>query len=208
MKRRSYISEFGLACLAVATVLAGTAAGVAQPNRIPGAEDYAAFSRFITDRNIFDPNRQPHDYDPNRPRRRQQNYRAPSLQFVGTMSYEKGMFAFFSGNSADLGQVVREGETIQGYTVVSITAGSVVLKSPAATQQFIYVGDGLRQENGKWLIAKAGELPAAVGPAEAGSSSGGESDGSTSATSAPPPSAGEQNDVLKRLMQQREKENQ
>ena len=32
-------------------------APVAQSNGVPGPTDYATFSRFITDRNIFDPNR-------------------------------------------------------------------------------------------------------------------------------------------------------
>ena len=40
--------------------LAGGSAAFAQSNSVPGPADYNSFSRFITDRNIFDPNRQPH----------------------------------------------------------------------------------------------------------------------------------------------------
>ena len=46
--------------LALAAVLAGETGAFAQSNGVPGPTDYAKFSQFITDRNIFDPARQPH----------------------------------------------------------------------------------------------------------------------------------------------------
>ncbi len=44
-------------CLALAAVLAAGAGACAQSNGVPGPADYSKFSQFVTDRNIFDPNR-------------------------------------------------------------------------------------------------------------------------------------------------------
>jgi hypothetical protein len=194
--------------LAVAAVLAGGVGAFAQSNGVPGPTDYASFNRFVTDRNIFDPNRQPHSYSPNTlrttPRRTVRNS-APGIMLVGTMSYEKGMFAFFNGNSSDLKKALQVTEKIADYTVTDISANRVKLASADKKQQLeLKIGDGLRQENGKWVFAGAGELPAGTGSP---GSAGGESSSEAGATAAPGP-AGEPNDVLKRLMQLREKENQ
>ena len=81
---------------------------------------------------------------------------------VGTMSYEKGMFAFFNGNSTDLKKALQAGEKIADYTVTDIAPSVVKLESADKKQQLeLKVGDGLRQENGKWVLSGAGELPAA-----------------------------------------------
>ncbi len=127
---------------------------------------------------------------------------------VGTMSYEKGMFAFFNGNSADLKKALRVAEKIADYTVTAISPNHVTLESTNKTQQFeLKVGDGLRQENGKWVFSGAGELPAETGAAETTSASDGENSSGPGAIAAPS-SASQPNEVLKRLMQLREKENQ
>ena len=45
-----------------ALALAGAGGAFAQSStNVPGLADVAAFSRFVTERNIFDPNRQPHN---------------------------------------------------------------------------------------------------------------------------------------------------
>ena len=67
------------------------------------------------------------------------------------------------------------------------------------------VGEGFRQDNGKWVLARPGELPAASSAPGTTVSAGTKSAGSTPAEPAP---AGGSNDILKRLIQQREKENQ
>jgi len=194
-------------CLMLAAGLAGTAVAFAQSNGIPGPQDYAAFSTFIADRNIFDPNRQPHYYSTNRTRiqRSRPNW-TPGIQFVGTMSYDKGWFAFFSGNSTDLSKVAQVGSQIAGYTITEITTNSVVLESADKKEQSeLKIGDGLREENSKWIFSKAGDLAVAdSAPATAEASAS----GAESSSPTPPPSASEPNDVLKRLMQLREKENQ
>ena len=189
----------------------GIAAAVwAQSNQIPGASDYDSFSRFITDRNIFDPNRVPH-YEGTRLRTRIRHVSssAPFLSLVGIMSYNKGTFAFFNGNDSDLKQVLTVSGKVGGFTVTSLTLSEVKLVSDDKTQTMeLKVGDVLRQENGKWELSDAGEPVVETSPVAAPTNSTGV-DNSTPDDSNPPPSpAVEQNEVLKRLMQLREKENQ
>ena len=199
--------------LAFALLLAGGGSALAQSNGVPGPQEYTAFSHFITDRNIFDPTRQPHIYSSgSRPIRRTRTRAAPApgIQFVGTMSYEKGVFAFFSGNSTELSKVLQVGDKIAGFTItdISLAMNSVSLESPDRKVQVMRIGEGLRQQNNKWVFANARDLPAEASGAATPASSSDESDSSTSATPAAPASTGEPNDVLKRLMQLREKENQ
>ena len=189
----------------LAFVLAGALGAFAQTNNIPSATDYPAFSRFVTERNIFDPNRQPH-YTPGRTRTRTRiSASAPAFTLVGTMSYGKGLFAFFNGNNEDLKKALPVMEKIAGYTVTEIAQGGVTLESADKKEKLeLKVGDVMRQENGKWELSGTGEPPAgaSAGAPETTGSSGGES------SAAAPTSAGEPNEVLKRLMQQREKETQ
>jgi hypothetical protein len=191
--------------LLLAAMLAPGANAFAQQNP-PGAQDYAAFSRFITDRNIFDPNRQPHYTSTYRPRTRPRSHvnQAPDLQLVGTMSYEKGLFAFFNGNDADLKQALPVAGKIAGQTILEISANQVRLESGDKKDQLVLkVGEGLRKENGRWVRTEGDSLP------ETAPASGtGENSNAAPDASATPASVAEPNEVLKRLMQLREKENQ
>jgi hypothetical protein len=203
--------------LAALLALAGGAFAQAN-NGIPGPTNYASFSRFITDRNIFDPGRQPHYYSAttrNRPRTRV-SASAPAFTLVGTMSYEKGMFAFFSGNNADLKKVLPVAGKIADYTVTEITMGHAVLQATnAAAPLPLKVGDVVRQENGKWGPSGASEQPAGSSNGSSNDSgsrapaASGAAGGENAAASEPasPASAGEPNDILKRLMEKREQEN-
>ena len=181
-----------------------SAGGVfAQTNKnIPGAADYAAFNRFVTERNIFDPNRQPHySTGPARTvaRTRTRSNSAPTVALVGTMAYEKGRFAFFSSNDAEQKKVLQVSEKIAGHRIVEILPASVTLEAADKKQTSMKVGDVLRQENGGWRLAGQGEVPAGAVPGGAGKSA-------DSTEAKPSAAAGEPNDVLKRLMQKREQE--
>jgi len=190
-----------------ALVLAGGGFAHAQSDKVPGPADYSSFSRFVTERNIFDPNRQPH-YTSTRTRTRTTRTHvsssAPAFSLVGTMSYEKGMFAFFNGNNEELKKALPVSEKIAGYTVAQIAPGRVLLESTNRQEKIILnVGDVMRQDGGRWEMSGQGELSsgASTPAAVAGGTAGGESP-------APAPSAAiGQNDVLKRLMELRAKEN-
>jgi hypothetical protein len=179
---------------------------LAQSNSVPGAPDYASFSRFVAERNIFDPNRQPH-YSSTRTRTtrttRTHSPSAPAFTFVGTLAYEKGLFAFFSGNSDELKQALPASGKIAGYTVTEISRGRAVLESADKKETLeLKVGDVMRQENGKWELSNSGEMPAGDLPAT--TPPGAPADAAVS----PPSPASEPNDILKRLMEKRAKENQ
>ena len=80
------------------------------------------------------------------------------------MSYEKGMFAFFNGNSADLEQGAASGRQNRGLHHHGNLAGPMCLldiRRQKGTVQ-LKVGDGLRQENGKWVFADAGRFVGGV----------------------------------------------
>jgi hypothetical protein len=179
----------------------------AQSNNVPGATDYSGFSRFVTARNIFDPNRQPHYTSAPRTRIRPRTHvsaSAPAFTLVGTMSYEKGVFAFFDGNNPDLKKVRLVNEKIADYAVTKITPDRVTLESADKKERLeLKVGDVMRQENSKWTLSSSGELPVGTSSlAPTVSSASGDSPAES-----PSPSLG-QNDVLKRLMELRKKEEQ
>jgi len=200
MKTRQYKIRSVLA-LALATGLGATA----QLNDAPGATEYTKFSRFITERNIFDPSRQPHAASNQNATYRPKVARsAPAFTLVGTMHYEKGMFAFFDGNNPDLRKVLYESDSnsIAGYNVSEITLAGVKLQTAdkKSTVQ-LKIGDMMRQEGSEWRMAETG------GPftGAAGNISPGAADSSAdTAPAASPLSA--PNDTLKKLMQQREQE--
>jgi len=190
-------------CLALTLALANGLFAGAQSNGVPGPTAYSAFSRFITERNIFDPNRYAHNSMRSH-RATRSTPSTPTFTLVGTMSYEKGMFAFFDGNNADLRKVLYSSDTngIAGYTVAEITLTGVKLESTDKKQTVqMKIGEMMRQEGNEWQPAGRGELAANAvenaAPADEGSSSD---------AGAAPASASEPNDTLKKLMQQREQE--
>ncbi len=162
--------------------------GLGGTNAASSSLDYSAF-RLIADRNIFDPNRFPHTVGS-----RPQPKTVESFSLVGTMSYEKGEFAFFDGTSSDYKKVLKPDGTIAGYKVVAILPDSVKL-AQSTNELVLAVGTQLRrQDDGNWVQAAAAasydSAPAA----------------SNSSSSAPSASSGAESDIIKRMMQRREKE--
>jgi hypothetical protein len=178
----------------------------AQSNGVPGDTDYARFSQFITDRNIFDPNRYPRSQRGRttytRTRTRTRTAGAPEFSLVGTMSYSKGMFVFFDGNSSDLKKILAGGGSIADYTVQDVTSTSVKLVGADKKEIVMQLGDQMQQEGGSWQLVHPAELSS--GPAAATDN---ENPATTTEPDAVAPSPSLQaNDVLKRLMQLREQE--
>jgi hypothetical protein len=190
--------------IVLAFALASGFGAAAQSNGVPGAADYASFSRFITDRNIFDPNRYSHSLPGASTYRPKVSRSAPAFTLVGTMNYEKGMFAFFDGNNSDLRKVLYESDSnsIAGYTAAEITLAGVKLESADKKQTVrLKIGDMMRQEGSEWRLSETGESPAFT----SGDNSAAAENSSPAADSAPS-SASAPNDILKKLMQQREQE--
>jgi hypothetical protein len=194
--------------LVLALALANGFFAGAQSNTPPGPTDYARFSSFITQRNIFDPSRYPRtqrirprpNYTP------RQRY-APTFTLVGTMSYEKGMFAFFDGNNSELRKVLYQSDTngIAGYLLTEITPTSVKLQTADKKETVtMKIGEGMRQEGSHWLPAGRSEGFADTSSTQ--DTAPAATDNSSPDASPAPSPALEGNDILKKLMQQREQE--
>jgi len=165
-------------------------------DRGPARPAYEQF-KIVTERNIFDPNRAPNRGFAPKP--------APtitsSFTLVGTMSYEKGTFAFFDGTSPEYKKAVKPDDTIASYTVTRITPNSVELSS-GTNQVELRVGMQMRRsDQDQWiasgssptLAAVPGSTTALIPSSESG---GSKADASTS----------EESDVLRRLRLRREQE--
>jgi hypothetical protein len=167
----------------------GFAAPAQETNHV-GQADFSAF-RAISEKNIFNLNRTA--------RRRGKNRTQPvgdAFYLVGTMSYEKGAFAFFDGTGSEYRKVLQKAGAIAGYQVVEITPTSVKLET-GGKQVTMKVGTQMRHEDqGDWQLVANSEL--LVNPVEDVAPA----DGDTTSSS----SSDEPNDVLKRLMQRREQE--
>ena len=100
----------------------------AQTTNAPAQLSFDAF-RMISDRNIFNPNR----VGRGAPRTtRRDTTPAAHVEFfslVGIMSYEKGLFAFFEGTSADFKKVLQADAVIGQYKVASVVPDAVRLTS-------------------------------------------------------------------------------
>jgi hypothetical protein len=192
------------ALLALALAGGGPAPGQNTP---PGPTDYPAFSRFVAERNIFNPDRYPHTSRGNarhqdRPSRRRA---LPAFAFVGAMEYGKGTFAFFDGNNDDYRKSLQTGGSIAGYTVKRITLGGVQLSTGSNTV-FLAVGQQMhRNSDGTWDLAdEPQDLSSQSDSSSAAAAAETDASGSPAAPAAP---GGEVSDVLKRLMKLREQEN-
>ena len=208
--------------LALALLLAGgfSAAAQSNSNRVPGPTDYGRFSSFITERNIFNPNRYAIYSPTSRPVVRRPPPNAPTFTLVGTMSYEKGMFAFFDGNQSNLRKVLYQSDSnsIAGFTLAEITLAGVKLQA-ADKKQIVEmkIGQAMHQEGSSWQLASQGGSfgggNGGFGGRNRGFDSGSSresaapaADSSSPDTSAAPSPALEGNDILKKLMQQRQQE--
>ena len=76
-----------------------------------------------------------------------------SLTLVGTMSYEKGTFAFFDGTSSEYKKALKLTDSIAGYKVTNIAPNGVKLAS-GTNELELSVGAQLRrEENGPWRLS-------------------------------------------------------
>ena len=131
-----------------------TAATAAMPSTNAASSlDYSSF-KIISDRNIFNTRRSAR-YVASAPRTRAS--RSESFGLVGTMSYEKGPFAFFDGTRSDYRKVLKPDDTIAGFKVAAIDTTHVKLVSPTNEVE-LRVGMQLRREDeGDWHMSERPE---------------------------------------------------
>ena len=156
---------------------------------VAGAATSIDAFRIITERNIFDPNRIDHSA-----RRADNQPRGDKISLVGTMHYDKGLFAFFDGSGPDFKKSLHEGEAIAQYTVEHIRNDGVELTRDGQPI-FLTIGQQLRRPvGGDWTAIGLETLRS-------------ESDTPRVADAAPPPVIPTgASDTLKRLMEQRQKQ--
>lgn len=211
------------------TTNATALAVAAPPNAAPGPVDFSAF-RIIAERNIFNAARSGRTASTGAPRENRRAIQVETVALRGTMSYEKGSFAFFDGSRPEFRKVLSAGDSIAGHTIREITPLGVRL-ADGTREIALQVNSQLRREDeGEWSLAAVTEMEAGSGRSDSGSSDGGrrgenregresrenrdgrsaragsarEERGSEDGSRAG--SAGDVSEVLKRLMQQREQE--
>lgn len=166
--------------------------------------DFNSF-RIVSERNVFDPTRTGRRSYQDQPVRRQ----APSEWFtlVGTLSSDQGTFAFFNGTSSELRKTAKPGDSIAGYKITEISHDYV--KLGAGSNQTINLpmqAQMRRQEGGPWSLGGRVETSASApspAPSETKTTESGTSSSTSSSSSS---SNGAISDVIKRMMERRDKE--
>jgi hypothetical protein len=207
---------------------AGERAPAAVPERTTTRLDESAF-RIVAERNIFNANR----IGPVRVTSPRRPSVVESFTLVGTMDYEKGEFAFFEGSSSELTKVLKPGAVIAGHKLLAVSSQGVRLEADGREID-LPVGSQMRREDeGLWQVAEArfsspspasntASVASRSGRAERSnesldrsrrgsdsSSRRGDNSESVNRPTASAAASGESEDeVLKRLMERRERESQ
>jgi hypothetical protein len=181
-----------LACLSPAGSAPVAEAIPATKAAVAARFDFESF-RILSERNIFDPNRSARG-DSTRTTRREpdRRVRTETFSLLGTMSYEKGQFAFFDGSSSDYRRVLQPDGAIAGFTIAAVAPTCVRLTGTNGQTIELCVGMQMsRREEEEWRVQDRAS----------------ESSGSTTAVSGKSESGGPGGDeALKRLLQRRQEE--
>ena len=162
----------------------------------PPAQGYAAF-RLVRTRNIFDPSRQGTVRTDEAPRPQTTATRSNFIVLTGAMVTENKTLAFFTGSRPEFSKVIPVGEKIADFTVKRITAAEVEL-----------------DHAGKSIAVAVGALVPLEGTSAAGMTSDPLPPGVTAPPASapgtppnsPPPPTGDKAEILRRMMERRQKE--
>jgi hypothetical protein len=132
---------------------------VAQTNDASAPVDYSTFSKFIAQRNIFDPNRLPSIGSIKLPPiiRIPRTPITDSFSLVGVIGYSEGklagVYAFFDGTSLQYQRSAQLNDSIAIFKISAITADSVTLVSGTNTLT-LGIGEQLHDAGGgHWVFA-------------------------------------------------------
>ena len=163
-----------------------TAAAKSTPTAAKGS--FESF-RLIGDRNIFDPNRR------GRASRSASNEPlAPTgdtIAFVGTMDYDRGIYAFFDSSDVQYRKVLPEGGKLADFVVKHVEARRVDLTRDGKEVSLQITQQLHRPDGGDWTVTGASPAPTVSAAAEG---------------AAAPAIPADASDILKRLMEQRQKQ--
>ena len=200
-KQRQRIDRLAWPLLAFAVALSylSTKAFASDTNNTSSVVSLQSF-KIITQRNIFDPNRRAGSgergrrIDPNR------LARAEGFSLVGTLLDKRGEFAFFSGSDSKYKKVLKVAGTIADYKVTEVAPDYVQLETNG-NQIKMTVGMQMKKlDAGEWQL-----VDGTVALAKTSETSTSEMN-DTETSDSGPTTGGSADAVLKRLMQQREKE--
>ena len=145
--------------------------------------------RLIGDRNIFDPNRR------SRSARSAANEPAAptgdTIAFVGTMDYDQGIYAFFDSADARYRQVLPAGGKLAEFVVKHVGPRSVDLTRDGKVTTLQITQQLHRPDGGAWTVTGASPAPTVSAATEG---------------DAAPAIPADASDILKRLMEQRQKQ--
>lgn len=175
--------------------------------------DSTKLAGFISERNIFDPNRVPRASGGSAPRRitvtrpRTHASGTPHITLVGMMSYEKGWFAFFNAGDSENKKVLAPGGDIGGNTIKTVAASEVTLIGADKKEFTMQIGDQLQPDGSRWKLVDRADVSHTTNLDSAPATT---PEGATAPADAPaataPPANLEGNDILKRLMEKRAQE--
>lgn len=185
------------------TASAGKGSPTNAPTSTAAPSDFRSLATWISERNIFDPSRQPRiPGAPPRPPSRPRTAEVPSFTLVGVLKAQKGPMAFFDSGTAEYRKAIPLNGTIAGYTVVDITPARIRLSVSNQPPLELRVGSRMRQDaDAGWQLADASSVATASGPGSTPST------GSAAGTAGSTGNAAE-DEILKRLMKKREQESQ
>ncbi len=167
-----------------------------QPTAVVDELSYEAF-KLINDRNIFSSTRtrsSAREENRNQPKK----VRVDKFALVGTMSYFKGTFAFFDGSDSGYRKSVKIGDKVAGFEIQGISQDSAKLVAGTNTV-VLKVGTGMqREEEADW---QASSSPGGFETVSTKSEKTEKSEGGSSEAS-----GGGESEILKRLLEKREKE--
>jgi len=183
--------------LLISLAAPAAALGIDSTNSAGGASsrtDYVSF-RVISERNIFNPRRSGRSTSRvttrTEPERR---VRMERFALLGTMSYEKGRYAFFDGSGSDFRKVAKPEDLIAGFKIIEVAPTCVKLEMTNGQILELCVGMQMKKrEDEDWQLA--GKADAAEGSSR-----------TTSSASSAVASGPESEEILKRLQQRREQD--
>jgi len=131
-----------------------TAPADAQEAVSPDPSDFQAYA-LIQERNIFNPNRyriSENRPPPSEPGSEPDPVRIEFFTLLGTMSYEKGCYAYFNGSDAEFRKIVQTQDTIGEHKVLEISDSNVRLEH-GGKELRMKVGMQLKRQNqGEWEL--------------------------------------------------------
>ena len=197
-KQRQRIDR--LAWLALALCCLSTGVFAADTNNPSSAVSLQSF-KIITQRNIFDPNRRAGSGERSRRIDRNRVARADGFSLVGTLIDKRGEFAFFSGSDPKYKKVLKVAGTIADYKVTEVAPDYVELEING-NQIKMSVGMQMKKlDAGEWQL-----VDGTVALAKVSDTSASDTKDTDTSDDAPSTGSSSADAVLKRLMQQREKE--